>query len=129
MKMKKNTSNLLPAIYGTIPLLLAFICNIGLIFQLPTFFNRESTISYYLYALADITNTRSSVVELAIGIMSGTLIFFAFIQIAYSFKQFPISIVTKYIIYSRKTKSYIGYQIGTVLTLSIFFSLAKCSLY
>lgn len=115
MKIKQNGADIFLVRYFLTPIIIAFIFNFGILFNLPNCLGWKS-----LFLLADPVTVRSSIIELAIGIASGTLIFFAFIQLAYSFKQFPIGIVSKYITKNTITISYIFFQLGVISTLSIF---------
>jgi hypothetical protein len=103
-----------------LPLLIVLSCNVGLLLDIENFtgFNVINFLSEQSRP-----GTSGYVIELAIGISSGTLVFFAFAQLIYSFKQLPTSITTKYVISkNRTTWSYIFFQLN-IITILCFFSI------
>lgn len=110
-----------PITTACLVILPTLLLNIGFIYSIenPYTQSRFGKVLDYLSGIIDPKLT-SSVVELAIGIATGTLIFFTLIQFVYSFKQFPLDIITKYVTRHRYSLSYLAYQFSTVTVMCLF---------
>src|SRR5437899_69740 len=87
-----------------IPVILTLIINVGIILQLPNYPHIGESVTNYLFEPA----TDTSVVDILAGLSTILIVFFAFLQLAYSIRHVPASFVTGYILFDKITLIFIS---------------------
>lgn len=104
------------AFWISLPIIISFIVNTGIIFNISNQFEFLESTTHYLSQLRE----NGISINLLIGIGAAFVLFFTFVSISYSIRSIPKSILRKYIFKNRITYNYFGVQSSLALNTAFF---------
>lgn len=98
------------------PIAVTLILNLGIIFNLPNFLEVLPLLTGHLFAVAH--NILAA--DIVIGIATVFVVFFAFLQIGYSLRHIPTSLIKRYLLHYRTTMALLGLMFSLLLVSGYF---------
>jgi len=99
-----------------LPLIIAFVLNIGLIFKIP---NQIPTFKVLVSVFSQLRENNLTV-SLLIGTGAISLFFFSIVPLLYGIQYIPLKIIRKYILFNNRTMRYLLTQFEIIVVLGVF---------